>query len=467
MTRYILLIVLIFVVTGCNLSPDYTRPDAPIPSQWPSGPAFKETKDINAPEAIQLKWQDFYTDHKLQKIIRMAIDNNRDLRVAGLNVERARALYGIQRAELLPRVEGAASYRKQHLSEDLLKFDQPLTTEEYNVNLGLAWEIDFFGRLRNLEESALQQYLATEQARRSAAILLVSQVANAYSTLAADKENLKLAQSTLVSQQEAFNLVQRRFQTGVVGEIDLHQAQTRVDAARGDIALYTRLVAQDQSALNLLAGTSVPDELLPADLNAVSMPMEISVGISSQVLLNRPDILQAENQLKAAYANIGAARAAFFPNINLFASGGTASTELSGLFSSGSEFWNFTPQIAIPVFDPRVRSAYKVTKADKEIAVAQYEKAIQQAFKDVVDALAVQGTVQQQLSAQLSFVEAAAQTYRLSNIRYTKGIDNYLIVIDSQRSLYAAQQALVSLRLGKIANQIRLYAVLGGGSDSD
>jgi len=293
----------------------------------------------------------------------------------------------------------------------------------------------------------------------------VSGVANAYLTLAADRETLNLAQSTLDTQKAAYDLIRRRHEVGLLPVLDLRQAQTRVDAARVDAALYSRLVAQDENALDLLVGSKVPAELLPDNLTLASPAREISPGISSEVLLLRPDILQAENRLKAANANIGAARATLFPRISLTAAFGTASSDLSGLFKPGSESWNFFPQIVVPIFDARAWSALDAVKVEQEIAVAQYEKAIQTAFREVADALAVRGTVEDQLSAQQSFADAVAETYRLSNARYAKGIDSFLGVLDAQRSLYAAQQGLISVRLAKFANQVRLYAVLGGGAD--
>jgi len=320
-----------------------------------------------------------------------------------------------------------------------------------------------------MKDRALEEYLATEEARRSAQILIVSGVVNAYLTLAADRENLKLGETTLETQTHAYNLIKRRYDVGLASELALNQAQTQVDTARRNIALFTQLAAQDENALNLLVGSPspMPSELLPADLGSVSPPKEISPGLSSEVLLLRPDIMAAEHQLKAANALIGAARAAFFPRISLTAAVGTASSELSGLFKSGQGTWGFAPQIVMPIFDARLWSAYDATKVEKEIALAQYEKAIQTAFREVADALAVRGTADQQLSAQQSLVDAFARTYRISVARYTKGIDSYLGVLDAQRSLYTAQQALILLRLGKLANQVRLYAVLGGGSDQD
>ena len=389
--------------------------------------------------------------------------NNRDLRMAALNVERARALYGIQRAELLPTVETGVTASKQDVR--ISGSTGLVTLKEFDVNLGISsWEIDFFGRIRSLGKKALEEYFATEQARSSAQILLVSGVANAYLTLAADRENLKLAQSTLESQQAGYKLIRRRFEVGIVPELDLRQAQTRVDAARRDVARFTEQAAQDENALNLLAGSMVPADLLPEVLSLVKPLPDVSPGTSSEVLLRRPDILQAENLLKAANANIGAARAAFFPRISLTTAIGSASGDLSGLFKSGSFVWNYAPQIVLPIFDARTWSALKVTKVDKEIALAQYEKAIQGAFREVADALARRGTMGDQMEAQQSLVDASAKTYRLSTLRYEKGIDIYLNVLDAQRSLYAAQQGLIAIRLAKLANQVRLYAVLGGAA---
>ncbi|MDO9529672.1 MAG: efflux transporter outer membrane subunit [Syntrophales bacterium] len=460
-----LLVGIVLFLGGCTLAPKYTQPQAPIPAQWPQGAAYKDTQAMpGAPAAPELSRQEFFADEQLQKIIEMALDNNRDLRLAALNVERARALYGIQRAELFPTVNAVGAGSKQRVPADLSTTGKSTTVERYDVNLGIAsWEIDFFGRIRSLKDRALEEYLATEQARRSAQIALMSEVARVYLTLAADRGNLKLARSTLETQQAAYSLIQRRYDVGVATELDLRRAQIPVDAARGDVASFAQLVAQDQNALNLLAGSPVPKEFLPTDLSSVSPFKEISPGLSSEVLLRRPDIMAAEHRLKGAYAFIGAARAAFFPRISLTTSVGTASEELSGLFSSGSATWSFVPRITMPIFDARTWAALRVSKADREIVQTRYEKAIQTAFREVADTLAVQGTVDQRVSAQQSLVNAVAETYRLSNKRYTKGIDSYLGVLDAQRSLYAAQQGLISLRLAKLANQVMLYAVLGGG----
>jgi len=451
-------------VTGCVMAPKYTRPEPPIPEKWPRGPAYKEA--TAAPKAWELDWRKFFTDKRLRKIVEMALKNNRDLKLAALNVEHARALYGVQRAELFPALNAVGTGSKQRSSADFTAPGQDRTTKQFSVGLGItSWEIDFFGRIRSLKERALEEYLATEEARRSAQILLVSEVARVYLTLAADRENLKLARSTLETQQGSYALVRRQYDAGLANELDLRRAQTQVDAARADVARYTQLAAQDRNALNLLAGRPVPDDLLPSDLTDVTPPEDISPGLPSEALLRRPDIMAAEHRLKAAYAFIGAARAAFFPRIALTTALGTASDEFSNLLGSGAGTWNFTPQMVMPIFDARTWAAYRVSKAQREIALTQYEKVIQTAFREVADTLAVRGTVDEQLSAQQSLVKSLDRTYRLALNRYQNGIDSYLSVLDAQRSLFAAQQGLVYLRLAKMANLVRLYAVLGGGGE--
>jgi multidrug efflux system outer membrane protein len=466
MRRYLLifLIGIAFGLSGCTLAPKYARPAAPVPADWPKGAAYQETGTATvAPAPSELNWQEFFPDENLQKVITTALKNNRDLRLAVLNVERARALYGIQRAELLPAVNAVGGISRQRVPADLSSTGKAMTAEQYGVNLGIsAWEIDFFGRIRSLKDRALEEYLATDQARRGAQILLVSAVANAYLALAADRETLKLASSTLESQEAAYRLIRKRLDVGLTSELDLLRAQSQAEVARGDVARYTQLAAQEENALNLLIGSPLQGEFLPTGLGSVIPPKEISPGASSELLLQRPDVLTAEHRLKAANANIGAARAAFFPRISLTTAIGTASAELSGLFKAGSGVWSFAPQIVLPIFDARTWSAYDVTKIDREIAVAQYEKAIQTAFKEVADALAVQGTVNGQIAAQQSLVDAFAETYRLSNMRYTKGIDSYLSVLDAQRSVYAAQRGLIVLHLARLVNRVTFYKVLGG-----
>lgn len=468
MNKNLFLVIIGFVIflEGCTLAPEYTRPEAPVPAGWPSGPAYKDNagKPSDVP-AADIAWRDFFVDERLQKVIDLALANNRDLRLAALNVEMARALYGIKRAELLPTVNAEASGSKQRIPPNVMGFPEQLTIERYDVSLGISsWEIDFFGRIRSLKDAALQEYLATEQARRSAQISLMAEVANTYLTLTADRELLRLAQETLRAQEASYNLIRRRYEVGASSELDLRQAETRVDAARVDIARYTGIVAGDENALMLLVGSPVPEGLLPTELNTVTLLQDISPGLPSDVLQRRPDILQAENQLKAANANIGAARAAFFPRIALTGTIGTASSELSGLFNYGSGTWSFAPQIIMPIFDSRTWSALDASKVDREIVLTQYEKAIQAAFREVADALAQRGTLGDQMAAQQSLVEATAESYRLSDLRYKSGIDSYLSVLDAQRSLYGAQQGLISVRLSRLTNLMTLYKVLGGGA---
>nr|HDM59003.1 efflux transporter outer membrane subunit [Bacillota bacterium] len=462
------LIAIVVLLNGCTLAPKYTRPNTPIPPQWPQGEAYESTRPVPGTATVAtvaaLGWQEFFTDERLQNVIETALNNNRDLRLAALNVEQARAMYGVQRAELLPSINAVGAGSKQRASSDFTMPGAPRTTRRYSVDLGItAWEIDFFGRIRSLEKQALEQYLATEEARRSAQIAIVNEVSRVYLALAADREKLKLAQSTLEIQQNIYDLVHSQYQVGLATKIDLRRAQTQVDVARGDVARYTQLVAQDRNALNLLAGTTVPEGLLPSDLASVSPPKAISAGLSSEVLLHRPDIMAAEHQLKAANAFIGAARAAFFPRISLTTALGTASDELSDLFKSGKDTWSYAGQAVMPIFDARTWAALRVSKARRKIILAQYEKAIQAAFREVADALALRGTIDQQLSAQQSLVDAVAETYHLCLERYNSGVDSYLSVLDAQRSLYAAQQGLISLRLAKLASKVQLYAVLGGG----
>jgi multidrug efflux system outer membrane protein len=461
----IITVFALIVFSGCTLTPGYMRSESPVPANWPSGPAYKDIvgKPGDMP-AADVARHDFFVDERLRKVIDLALANNRDLRAATLNIERAQAIYRIQRAELLPAVNAGALFSKERVAGILWGSGKPLTTEFYNVNLGISsWELDLFGRIRSLKDAALQEYLATEQARLGTQISLVAEVANTYLTLAADRELLNLAQETLRAQEATYNLIKRRYEVGASSELDLRQAQTRMDAARVDISRYTAIVALDENALTLLVGSPVPEALLAAELNAVMILKDISPGLPSDVLQRRPDILQAEHLLIAAHANIGAARAALFPRIALTTSIGTTSDQLSGLFESGSDTWSFIPQVVMPIFDPRTQAAYDVAKVDREISLTQYEKAIQVAFREVADALAQRGTLGDQLAAQQSLVEATAESHRLSDLRYKSGIDSYLSVLDAQRSLYGAQQGLISIRLSRLTNLVTLYKVLGGG----
>lgn len=447
----------IFGLSGCTtMAPNYSRPAAPIPDSWPTGPSYqKETADLLPGPLANTSWQDFYQDSRLHQLIALALENNRNLRVAALNIERSQAQYQIQRAALLPKVDAAAGYN-----------NQAATNQRYSVGLGVsAYELDLFGRVQSLKDQALEQYLATEQAQRTVQISLIAEVATAYLNLAADRERLKLGEETLKAQQASFDLIQRRFEVGVSSELDLQQAETQVQSAKVDVARFTTLAAQDINNLNLVVGTPVQAELLPQTLtDALPQLKDIDPGLHSDVLLHRPDVLQAENLLKGYNANIGAARASFFPRITLTTSLGTTSDELSGLFKSGTGVWIFSPQITLPIFDAGVRSAQlKVAEIDRDIAVAQYEKVIQTAFREVADALVQRGTIDLQLAAQQSLTTATDKRYALAQVRYEKGIDSSLNVLDAQRSLYTAQQALIGTRLTRLLNLVTLYKVLGGG----
>lgn len=458
----------ILCLAGCTtMAPKYSQPAVPVPASWPKGQSYKETQvGVGEKAVADIPWQGFFVDPQLQKLIALALENNRDLRVAMLNLERSRAQYQIKRSDLFPKINATAGANYQRIPAGFSSSGNSVTVDQYSVGLGvLSYELDLFGRVQSLKDQALEQYLATEQARRSVQISLVSQVAVSYLNLIADRERLQLANETLTSQQSSFKLSKSRFDAGVSSALDLNQAQTSVDAARVDIARYTTLIAQDENALNLVVGSSVQAELLPQKLSETLTALkDVPPGLPSDVLLRRPDILQAEGQLKGFNANIGAARAAFFPKISLISSIGFGSEGLTGLFKSGSFAWQFAPQISLPIFDGGSNSAnLKVAEVDRDIAVAQYEKIIQTAFREVADALAQRGTIDELVAAQQSLTDATSESYRLSRARYDKGVDSYLVVLDSQRSTYSAQQNLISVRLARLANLVTLYKVLGGG----
>lgn len=458
---------MVLMLSGCTMAPSYTRPDAPVATSWPSGEAYKaETAKSDQKPLAEVPWQEFFVEPRLRKVLELALANNRDLRVAALTIEKTRAQYRIQRADLLPTINGTAGATIQRTPADLSASGQARISEQYNIGLGVSsYELDLFGRVQSLKDQALEQYLATEEAQKSTRISLIAETANAWLTLAADQERLKIARDTLTSQQEYYQLIKHRYEAGITSAVDLYQAQTAVDTARVDIARYTTLVAQDINVLTLLVGKALPAELLPKELDAVTALQELPLGLPSDQLLKRPDIMAAEHKLKSANANIGAARAAFFPRIGLSASFGTASAKLTDLFQPGSVAWSFVPQISVPLFDTgRNIAGLDVSKADRDIAVAQYEKAIQTAFREVADSLAQHGTINDQLAAQQSLTDATAESYRLSQARYDRGVDSYLTVIVAQRALYAAQQNLITVRLARLANQTTTYKVLGGGA---
>ncbi len=451
------------LLTGCVKRQQYNRPPAPVPQTW-HAPADKQA--AAAPQAAEVKWREFFHDNRLQSVIELALANNRDLRMAALNIEKAQAAYRIRRAEQYPTVSGAAGGDAYRLPAKMSKDGTADTVGQITAGVGISnWELDLFGRIRSLKEAALEQYLATEQVRVSTQIALTGAVATSYLALAADRNNLRLAQETLETQQATYKLIQRTRDAGMASDLELRQAQSQVEAARVDIARYSGYVAADENALNLLVGATVPANLLPSELGGDESLTDVSAGLSSEVLLKRPDILAAEHQLKAAYANIGAARAAYFPRITLTAAVGLMSGDLTNLFTYGSRTWNFAPQATVPIFDSGARRAnVRIAEVDRDLAIAEYEKAIQAAFREVSDSLSLRQTLRDQQSAQQDLVRSLEETYRLSEARYKAGIDSYLSVLVAQRSLYAARQGLVSLRMARMGNLVTLYKVLGGGA---
>jgi multidrug efflux system outer membrane protein len=449
------------LLAGCTMAPHYDRPAAPVAAEYPD-----DTVTTGAAQAAaDIDWHSFYADPKLHSLIELALTNNRDLRVAVLNIEQARAQYRVQRAQSWPQVDANGTVNASRTPASLSITGEPTTSRQYSADVGASFELDLFGRVRSLNGQALEQFLATAEARRTAQISLIAEVANAYLTWSADQEQLGVAQQTLQSQSESYALTQRRFELGSASELTLRQIQTSVDTARVDVARYTQLIAKDRNALTLLVGASIPNELAPTLLtDTVSTIADLPAGLPSDLLQRRPDILQAEHELKAAHFNIGAARAAFYPRITLTGSAGSGSADLAGLFEDGSGAWSFAPQITLPLFSGGAnRANLDAATVSREIEVAQYERAIQSAFREVADALAERRTLGEQLAARQSLVDATAASFKLSQARYERGIDSYLDVLDSQRSLYSAQQGLIDTRLQQLSNTVTLYKVLGGG----
>ena len=452
------------LVSGCSLIPTYERPAAPVPSTFPGDPAQPA-----GAAAAALPWQQFFTDPRLAGLIETALANNRDLRVAAQNVEVARAQFGVQRAALFPTVgiSGAGS-RSSPNAARALNPNADSVAQRFSVDLGItAWEIDFFGRIASLRESALAQYLATEESQRAAQTSLIAAVANGWLTLLADEELLAITRQTLATREDTRKLMKLRFDTGVSSEIDFQLANSLAETARATYAQQQRLRRQDENALALLLGAPVPASAL-ADLEgglARVQPMpKVPAGLPSDLLAERPDIRAAEQQLVAANANIGAARAAFFPRVALTTSIGTATSEFSNLFHSGTKAWAFAPSISLPIFDAgRNQANLDAARAQREIAVARYEQSIQSAFREVADALAGRETLGEQARALRATAEAETRRFQLSDLRYRNGVASSLDLLDAQRSLFAAQQSAVQVRLQQLQNQVLLYKALGGG----
>ena len=403
-------------------------------------------------------YKNFFADQRLVQVLDLALANNRDLRTAALNIQRAQQQYQITSNNQLPTI-GA--------SGDVLRQDQGAGAQtRYNVGLGVtAYELDFWGRVRSLKDNALDNYLATASARDATQIALVGQVAQAWLSYSFANANLKLADQTLKAQLDSYNLNKKRFDVGIDSEVPVRQAQISVETARNDVANYKTQIAQAQNLLNLLVGQTVPNELLPKQrLTRVTNASALTSGLPSDLLNNRPDVKSAEYQLSAAGANIGAAKARLFPTISLTGSAGYASTDLSDLFKSGAFVWAVGPSLDIPIFDWGTRRAnVKISETDQQIALSDYEKSIQSAFREVNDALAVRQNIGDRLTAQRRLVDATNTTYKLSNARFRAGIDSFLTVLDAQRGSYAAEQGLLLLEQANLNNQVELYKTLGGG----
>ncbi|MES2831439.1 MAG: efflux transporter outer membrane subunit [Pseudomonadota bacterium] len=460
------------LLAGCWMTPQFIRPSPPVAEVFPTsaGPATNEVRS-----AVDIGWKEFFPDPRLQALIDTALVNNRDLRSTALRIEEARALYNIQSADRLPNFNLGAGAARGRSIVSQLGTGQTFVSNSYQVGLSLAsFELDFFGRVRSLNDAALAQFLATEQARESAQISLIAAVAQAYLNERAFAEQLALAQNTTQARQKSFDLAKQRFDVGASSALDLRLAETLVLSTRISTAALARQQAQARNALALLIGQPLDDqqrnnqqngsqEATPP-LSADTLVTGIPAGLPSDLLTNRPDIRAAELRLRAANANIGAARAAFFPRISLTADVGVASSELSNLFEAGSRVWSFGPQLVLPIFDAgRNRANLSLAEVRTDLAVADYEKTIQVAFREVADALVARGTLEEQIGAQQAFVNAQADRLRLADLRFQNGVASSLDVLDAQRDLFESQQSLVQLRLQRLTNAIDLYRSLGGG----
>jgi multidrug efflux system outer membrane protein len=448
---------------ACTLAPKTVRPALAVDNAWP----IASTNTGSAVSAADLGWREVFEDPRLQGVIDLSLKNNRDLRVAVLNIEKSRAQYRIQRAALVPGVDATATGTRGENSSAQTQPGVSRDVKAYTAGVGVtSYELDIFGRVRSLKDAALESYLSTRETSRAVQISLIAETASNWLTLAADQDLLALSQDTLATREQSLGLTRKQFEAGAISQLDLRQAETLTEQARSDVATFIAQVEQDKNALRLVVGTAVPADLMPAGglVTAQILP-DLPAGVPSDVLTRRPDVLAAEHTLAGANANIGAARAAFFPSISLTASTGVASGALSSLFDSGNGTWSFAPRINLPIFAGGANVAgLDSAKASRDIAVAQYEKAVQTAFREVSDALAVQSTIQDRVGSQERLVAAANDTVRLSKARYGAGIDSNLTLLDSQRTLYTSQQGLINARLVRANNLATLYKALGGGA---
>ncbi|MBO9880601.1 efflux transporter outer membrane subunit [Xanthomonas sp. D-109] len=456
------------VLAGCaSLAPSYARPDAPVPATFADSGSGAIGDCANV---ATLDWRQVFLDPRLQQVIAQALDNNRDLRVAVLNIDKARAQYRIQGADLFPSVSVSGSQSAARSSASTSASGRAEVARTYTADVAVSsWELDLFGRIRSLKDEALETYLATAQTQRSTRLSLVAEVAADWLAVAADQQRLALAQQTLDSQRRTLALTEARHREGIASGLDLAQVQTSVESARADVASYTTQLATARNALDLVVGASVSVDALPqagALEDGVALA-PLPAPLESRVLLQRPDVLYAEHALKSANADIGAARAAFFPTISLTASSGRSSSALSSLFDAGSRTWSFVPSISVPIFRAgALKAELDVARITRDVNVATYEKAIQSAFSEVADALATRAQLDERMDAQRALVAVTQRSDDLAEARYRNGVDSYLDALDSQRSLYAAQQDLITLRLTEASNRVTLYKVLGGGADA-
>jgi multidrug efflux system outer membrane protein len=458
MIRKLTAVTLMASLTACSLAPTYVRPTAPVPQSWPVGDAYLRSSEAALPT---VRYQDIFRDPRLQALITQALANNRDLRVAAANIAAARGQFRIQRAELLPQVDANAGAT--------FRGGQGSTGAKSSVDAAIginAFEVDLFGRIRSESDRALNSYFATEAAARATRLTLIGDIADGWLTYASDKSLLKIAQDTAASAQKSVDLTQKRLNGGIAPRTDLRQAELTLDTAKADVAQQTTLLAQDVNALQLLVGAPIDQANLPSSIDEASATLaELPAGLDSSILLRRPDVVEAEYQLRAANAEIGAARAALSPKISLTGLVGFVSNALGALFAGGAFNWQAGGAATYPIFRAGAGKAnVEVTKAQRDAAVATYEKTIQTAFREVADALARRGTITDQLSATRNLRDAAADNYKLSDMRYRGGIDSYLQSLDAQRSLYSAQRTLISTELTRASNLVTLYRALGGDS---
>jgi outer membrane protein, multidrug efflux system len=460
-------------LAGCNLAPKYLRPVGAVPVALPQDGIYPAAS-TDARDITKIGWRDFFLDDRLRQVIQRGLDNNQDLALAAANVLQARAQYRVQRADLVPAtgISGAANYTNSAsgvaggTAGNVATGSGTINLEYYSANVGFsAFELDLFGRTRNLSKAALEQFYASEEAQRSTRISLIAEIATAWLTIAADEEQLALSQQSLKTFEETWRLTAAQFRIGVASELESRQAETNYQAARNDIAVLRTRIAQDRNALNLLVGTPVEASLLPTTLGDARPAIDaLPTDLSSTVLLRRPDVLRAEHLLIAQNANIGAARAAFFPTISLTAALGTISTALGGLFGSGSFTYTASPGILLPLFDGgRNKGNLDYARASQAAAVATYQKTLQTAFRETADALAQRGTIDEQIAAQSARANAAQIAANLANARFRAGVDSFLTSLDAQRTAYAAQQQLVTTRFNRGDNAVTIYRVLGGG----